>query len=45
MFEFKVIEEIKPNTEMLEIIKNCTFTIKNGKVKAARRKYQTTDIF
>ena len=23
----------KPNTEMLEIIKNCTFTIKNGKVK------------
>ena len=33
MFEFEVIEEIKPNTEMLEIIKNCTFTIKNGKVK------------
>ena len=33
MFEFKVIEEIKPNTEILEIIKNCTFTIKNGKVK------------
>lgn len=33
MFEFEVIEEIKPNTEILEIIKNCTFTIKNGKVK------------
>lgn len=33
MFEFEVIEEINPNTEMLEIIKNYTFTIKNGKVK------------
>ena len=33
MFEFEVIEEIKPNTEMLKIIKNCTFTIKNGKAK------------
>lgn len=33
MFEFEVIEEIKPNTEILEIIKNCTFTIKNGRVK------------
>ena len=33
MFEFEVIEEIKPNTEMLEIIKKFTFTIKNGKVK------------
>ena len=33
MFEFEVIEEIKPNTEILEIIKKYTFTIKNGKVK------------
>ena len=33
MFEFKVIEEIKPNTEILEIIKECTLTIRNGKVK------------
>ena len=33
MFEYEVIEEIKPSTEILEIIKNCTFTIKNGKVK------------
>ena len=32
MFEFEVIQEIKPNTEILEIIKNCTFTTKNGKV-------------
>ena len=33
MFEFKVIQEIKPNTEILEIIKDCTFIVKNGKVK------------
>ena len=33
MFEFEVIEEIKSNIEMLEILKNCTLTIKNGKVK------------
>jgi len=33
MLEFKVIQEIKPNTEILKIIKNCTFTTKNGKVK------------
>lgn len=33
MFEFEVIEEIKPNIEILEIIKQCTFSIKNGNVK------------
>ena len=33
MFEFEVIEEVKSNTEILEIIKKYTFTIKNGKVK------------
>ena len=33
MLEFKEIEEIKPNTEILEIIKNCVYTIKNGKIK------------
>ena len=27
MFEFEVIEEIKPNTEILEIMKQCTFSI------------------
>ena len=31
MFEFEVIEEIKPNIEILEIINECAFTIKNGK--------------
>lgn len=33
MFEFEVVQEIKPNTEILEIIKDYIFTIKNGKVK------------
>ena len=35
MLEFKEIEEIKPNTEILEIIKRCVcvYTIKNGKIK------------
>ncbi len=33
MFEFEVVQEIKPNTEILEIIKECTFITRNGKVK------------
>ena len=33
MLKFKVIEEIKPNTEILEIIKNYTYKTKNGKLK------------
>jgi len=33
MLEFKALQELEPNAEILEIIKNCTFTIKNGKVK------------
>ena len=33
MLEFKEIEEIKPNIEILEIIKSCVYTIKNGKIK------------
>ncbi len=33
MFEFEIIDTLTPNTEILEIIKNYTFTIKNGKVK------------
>lgn len=33
MFKFEILENLKPNTEILEIIKNYTFTIKNGKVK------------
>ena len=33
MLKFKVLQEIKPNTEILKIIKNFTFTTKNGKVK------------
>lgn len=33
MLEFKVIQELNPNIEILEIIKNYTYIIKNGKVK------------
>ena len=33
MLEFEVIQEIKPNSELLELIKNYTYTTKNGKVK------------
>ena len=33
MLEFKIIQELKPNTEILEIIKSYTYLIKNGKVK------------
>ena len=33
MLEFKMIQEIKPNDELLEIIKNYNYTIKNGKIK------------
>lgn len=31
--EFEVIQELKPNKEILEIIKNYTYIVKNGKVK------------
>ena len=33
MLEFKIIQELKPNQELLEIIKNYNYTIKNGKIK------------
>ena len=33
MLEFKVIEELKPNPKLLEIIKNYTYKTKKGKVK------------
>lgn len=33
MLEFKVIQELNPNTEILEIIKSYTYITKNGKVK------------
>ena len=32
MLEFKIIQELKPNEELLEIIKNYNYTIKNGKI-------------
>ena len=33
MFEFKTIEELTPNNEILDIIKNYEYTIENGLVK------------
>ena len=33
MIEFKIIQELKPNVELLEIIKNYNYTIRNGKIK------------
>ena len=33
MLEFKIIQELKPNTEILEIIKSYTDKTKKGKVK------------
>ena len=33
MLEFEVIQELKPNNELLELIKNYTYTTKNVKSK------------
>ena len=33
MFEFEVIQYLKPNDEILEIIKSYAYTVKNGKIK------------
>ena len=31
MFEFKVSEELQPNTEILELIENYTFVMKKNR--------------
>ncbi len=33
MFEFEIIQELEPNAEILEIIKDYKDIVKNGKVK------------
>ena len=33
MFEFEVIQELKANDEILEIIKSYNYTVKNSKIK------------
>ncbi len=33
MLELKTIEELKPNTKLLELIKDFTYKTKKGKVK------------
>ncbi len=33
MLEFETLQELEPNAEIIEIIKDYEYTIKNGKVK------------
>ena len=33
MLKFKIIEELKPNTKILELLENYAYTIKKGQVK------------
>ena len=33
MIEFKTIQSLKPNTEILEVIKDYKYKVKNGKIK------------
>ncbi len=33
MLKFKVIEELKPNTEILELLQNYNYTIKKGQIR------------
>ena len=33
MLEFKITQELKPNPKLLELIKDCTYKTKKGKVK------------
>ena len=33
MLEFKIIETLKPNTEILEVIKDYTYKVKKGAIK------------
>ena len=33
MLKFKVIEELKPNTEILKLLENYNYTIKKGQIK------------
>ena len=44
MLEFKEIEEIKPNTEILGVIKNCAYTIKNSKKTFTNKLLKESDI-
>ena len=33
MLKFKITQELKPNPKLLELIKDCTYKTKKGKVK------------
>ena len=33
MLKFKIIEELKPNTEILKLLENYNYTIKKGQIR------------
>jgi len=33
MLEFEILEELQPNSKIINIIKSYTYTVKNGKIK------------
>ena len=33
MFEFKILQKLEPNAEILEIIKDYNYAIKNGRIR------------
>ncbi len=33
MLEFEILQELEPNAEILEIIKDYKYTVKNGRIK------------
>ena len=33
MFEFEILQELEPNAEILKIIKDYEYTVKNGRIK------------
>ena len=33
MLEFKILQDLEPNAEILEIIKDYEYIVKNGKIK------------
>lgn len=33
MIEFKIVQKLQPDNELLQLIKNCKYKIKKGKIK------------
>lgn len=36
MLKFEIIQELQPNSDILKLIKNYTYTVKNGEIKHLR---------